>query len=104
MTRLNLTDVPDSPLCPVACRLCLDRRPPGCASGEDAWAVFLAEVEAACKAIQKQPGTIVVEVNPFESQSFGAVIVTVASDGMGTERMICISDKVTKVAELTAPF
>ena len=54
--------------------------------------------------IQKEPGTIVVEVNPFESQSFGAAIVTGASEGMGTDRMICISDKVTKVAELTASF
>ena len=77
---------------------------PAWASGEDAWAVFLAEVEAACQVIQKEPGTIVVEVNPFESQSFGAAIVTGASEGMGTDRMIRISDKVTKVAELTASF
>jgi len=77
---------------------------PAWASDEDAWAVFRAEVKAACVAIAEGPGTIVVEVNPFGSQSFGAAIVTVTSEGVGTDRMICIYDQLAKVAELTVPF
>ncbi|MGQ0564085.1 MAG: hypothetical protein ACT4OK_03310 [Gemmobacter sp.] len=78
--------------------------PPALASSEDAWAQFRAEVEAACLAILEEPGEITVEVNPFGSQSFGAAIVTATSEGMGTQRMICIYDKATRAAELTAPF
>jgi hypothetical protein len=77
---------------------------PATASSEDAWIAFRAEVEAACMAILEEPGEIVVEVNPFGSQTYGAAIVTVTSQGMGTDRMICVYDKATKAAELTAPF
>lgn len=91
------------PSAPVLATLALTAAP-AWASGEDAWAVFRAEVEAACTAILERPGAIVVEVNPFGSQSFGAAIVTVTSERMGTDRMICIHDKLAKVAELTAPF
>ena len=77
---------------------------PAPASTEAEWAAFRAEVEAACLGILEEPGEIVIEVNPFGSQSYGAAIITATSEGMGTSRMICIYDKAAKSAELTAPF
>jgi hypothetical protein len=77
---------------------------PALASSDDAWEQFRADVQAACLAMLEEPGTIEIEVNPFGSQSYGAAIVTVTSDGMGTDRMLCIYDKQTGAAEITTPF
>jgi hypothetical protein len=77
---------------------------PALATTEAEWAAFRAEVEAACRGWLEEPGEIVVEVNPFGSESYGAALVTVTSEGMGTDRMICIFDKATGAVEITAPF
>ena len=74
------------------------------ASSDDAWAQFRTEVDTACRALLQAPGAVVVEVNPFGSERYGAALVTVATEALGTERMICIYDKAAKTAELTAPF
>jgi hypothetical protein len=88
----------------LACALILCPGLPAAASTEADWAAFRAAVEQACLAITEWPGSITVEVNPFGSESFGAAIVTAVSEGEGTARMICIYDKRTGTAELTAPF
>ena len=77
---------------------------PARASSDDAWVLFRTEVEAACRALVQGPDDIVVEVNPFGSQSYGAAIVTATGEGSGADRMICIYDKVAKTAELTTPY
>ena len=74
------------------------------ASSDDAWAQFRVDVDTACRALLQAPGAVVVEVNPFGSEKYGAALVTVATEGLGTDRMICIYDKAAKTAELTAPF
>ncbi len=76
---------------------------PAAADSPDAWNAFRAEVAAACTALVTTEGTVSVEVNPFGSQSYGAAIVTVTADG-DSDRMICIFDKETRKAELTAAF
>ena len=76
---------------------------PACASSPDAWAAFRADVEAACRALVQDPGEVAVEVNDFGSEHYGAAIVTLTAGG-GSDRMICIYDKATRAAELTAPF
>ena len=76
---------------------------PAAADSPDAWEAFRAEVGTACTALVTQTGTVTVEVNPFGSESYGAAIVTVSGD-RGSDRMICIFDKSTRKAELTAPF
>ena len=76
---------------------------PALASSDDAWAQFAADVDAACRALVTDPGTVTISVNPFGSEHYGAAQVTLASDS-GTDRMICIYDKATGQAELTAPF
>lgn len=75
------------------------------ASSEDAWEEFRASVETACLALADAPesATVMIDVNPFGSQSYGAALVTVTRD-TGADRMICIFDKQTKTAEITAPF
>ena len=74
------------------------------ASSDDAWAEFRADVETACLGIVEEPGEIVIEVNPFGSERYGAALVTATLAGGGASRMICIYDKATKAVELTAPF
>ena len=74
------------------------------ASSDDAWAEFRADVEAACLGIVEESGEIVIEVNPFGSERYGAALVTATLAGLGTSRMICIYDEATKAVELTAPF
>ena len=74
------------------------------ASSDDARAELRAEVEAACLRLLEEPGQIVIEVNPFGSERYGAALVTATVESMGTSRMICIYDKATKAAERTAPF
>jgi len=76
---------------------------PALASTGDAWDQFRAEVGAACLALVQGPGTATVEVNPFGSDSYGVAVVTLSS-GAGTDRMICVYDKASKTAELSAPF
>lgn len=73
------------------------------ADSPDAWEEFRTTVATTCEALVQDPGTVTVEVNPFGSQSYGAAIVTVTAD-YGTDRMICIYDKATGAAELTAAF
>jgi hypothetical protein len=77
---------------------------PALASTDAEWQAFRAAVEGACLGILEEPGEIVIEVNPFGSASYGAALITVTSEGMGTDRMLCIYDKASKAAELTAPF
>ncbi len=76
---------------------------PAQASGEAEWDAFRAEVEAACLALLDFPGEPMIEVNPFGSASYGAALVTMTL-GDAQDRMLCIFDKTTKLAELTAPF
>ncbi len=77
---------------------------PGLASTEDAWDAFRASVETACLALVDAPDAkVAVQVNPFGSESYGAALVDVAH-AAGTDRMICIFDKKTGAAEITAPF
>lgn len=74
------------------------------ASTDAKWTAFARAVEDACVALVDFPGAVTVEVNPFGSATYGAALVTVVSEGMGTDRMVCIYHKATGVAELTAPF
>jgi hypothetical protein len=76
---------------------------PALASSTDAWEEFRQMVQTACAALVQEQGTVTVEVNPFGSESFGAALVFVATN-QATDRMICIVDKVSGKAELTAPF
>lgn len=76
---------------------------PVLASSGDAWDQFRADVGAACLALVQGPGTATVEVNPFGSDSYGVAVVTLLS-GSGRDRMICVYDKASKTAELSAPF
>jgi hypothetical protein len=76
---------------------------PAPAASEVAWEEFRRNVMSACTALVTDPGTVTVEVNPFGSQSYGAALVTLSAPA-GADRMICIFDKVTGKAELTAAF
>ncbi|MTD98706.1 hypothetical protein GIY56_00205 [Paracoccus sp. YIM 132242] len=75
------------------------------ASSDDAWDAFRATVDTACRTALAAlaDSTVTVEVNPFGSESYGAALVSVAR-ATGTDRMICILDKQTGRAEITAPF
>jgi hypothetical protein len=77
--------------------------PQAFASSDEAWAVFRAEVEAACRALVTEPGEVAIEVNPFGSQSYGVALVRLTT-ATGEDRMVCIYDKAARIAELTAPF
>ena len=71
-----------------------------------AWDEFRAAVETACTALVEAPAEaeIAIEVNPFGSESYGVALVTVSFPAGGADRMICVMDKKTGVAELSAPF
>lgn len=75
------------------------------ASTEDAWDSFRASVQTACEAlVQAPPGaSVTIEVNPFGSESYGTALVSIGHPA-GTDRMVCILDKRSGTAELTAPF
>lgn len=73
------------------------------ASSDDAWAEFRADVKTACEALSPTEGTVLVEVNPFGSESYGTAIVYHQTDA-GLDRYICVYDKKTKQAELTGAF
>jgi len=91
-------------LIPCLCAgLLLSQPVPAAASSDDAWAAFRDSVRSACLALVAPGTTPEIEVNPFGSDSYGAANVTVAT-AAGTDRMICIFDKRTGRAELTAPF
>lgn len=74
---------------------------PAQASSEDAWEAFRIQVRDACLALA-EPGSEA-EVNPFGSERYGAAIVSTPVAG-GRERAVCILDKQSGEAELTAPF
>jgi hypothetical protein len=76
---------------------------PTLAASPDAWDEFRLMVQTTCAALVQDPGTVKIDVNPFGSESFGAALVSVTYP-QGTDRMICIVDKATGRAELTAPF
>ena len=76
---------------------------PAWASSEDAWETFRADVMAKCLTLVQQGDGTTVEVNPFGSESYGVAIVTTRSPA-GDERSVCIYDKRSQTAELTAPF
>lgn len=70
------------------------------ASTDDAWAEFRADVKTACEELSPADGTVLVEVDPFGSESYGTAIVYHQTDA-GLDRYVCIYDKKTKQAELT---
>ncbi|PZR00079.1 MAG: hypothetical protein DI533_05590 [Cereibacter sphaeroides] len=76
---------------------------PAFASSDDAWAQFRVDVGAACLALVQGPGTATIEVNNFGSESYGVALVTLTSTE-GQDRMVCIYDKASKKAELSAAF
>lgn len=76
---------------------------PASAATDEAWATFREEVRVACAALTGGEGAATVEVNPFGSESYGAALVTIVADG-AAERHVCIFDKRSGAAELTAPF
>ncbi len=85
----------------LVCFVCLAS--PAFASSEEAWVEFRAAVGEACLALVKDQGTVSVEVNPFGTQTYGVAIVTLTSM-VGADRMVCVYDKATKKAELSASF
>lgn len=77
---------------------------PAAASTDEAWQEFRADVERACTALAPSQGETAIEVNPFGSESYGAaLLITTLPDG-GADRYVCIYDKQSKQAELSAPF
>jgi hypothetical protein len=91
----------ENPMRALVCLACFAT--PALASSEDAWVAFRATVGAACLALVKDQGTVSAEVNPFGTQSYGVAIVTLASEA-GTDRMVCVYDKASHKAELSASF
>ncbi len=73
------------------------------ASTGAAWDAFRQDVRAACRSLAPQEAAVTVEVNPYGSEHYGVAIVTVDTES-GTDRMICIYDKASHAAELSAPF
>lgn len=76
---------------------------PAMADSPEAWEEWRAEVDAACRALVTDPGGIEIEVNPFGSEHYGVAIITLTTQA-GSDRMVCIFDKASKEAELTAAF
>ncbi len=74
------------------------------ASSEDAWEEFRNEVKAACTALAPEGGETMIEVNPFGSDTYGAALIIHTINDDSAERYVCIFDKQTKKAEITAPF
>lgn len=73
------------------------------ADSPEGWDTFRSEVAAACTSLVEGQGVVTVEVNPFGSEHYGAAIVTLSAE-WGEDRIICIYDKSSQQAELTAPF
>lgn len=76
---------------------------PAFADSEESWIQFRQDVTEACLALVDSEGEITTEVNPFGSERFGLALITITTDA-GTDRVGCIVEKGTGVAELTAPF
>jgi len=77
---------------------------PVLAASEEAWERFRKDVETACTAFAPGRGETAIEVNPFGSEHYGAaLLITTFADG-GVDRHVCIYDKQSGTAELTAPF
>lgn len=78
--------------------------PPALAATEEEWEAHRDAVEAACLALvadwRGQPS---IEVNPWGSESYGAAILTLHSEGE-TDRVVCVFDKASGRAEVTAPW
>ena len=75
----------------------------GDGDGDASWEAFRKGVANACRALVQGPGKTQIEVIPFGSESYGAALVDLVAPAE-TDRMDCIHDKVTKKAELSAPF
>lgn len=73
------------------------------ASTGAAWDEFRQDVRTACRSLVPEKAVVTVEVNPYGSEHYGVANVTVDT-GSGTDRMICIYDKASHAAELSAPF
>ena len=73
------------------------------ASSGAVWDEFRQDVRTACRSLVPEKAAVTVEVNPYGSERYGVAIVTVDT-GSGTDRMICIYDKASHAAELSAPF
>jgi hypothetical protein len=76
---------------------------PALADSPGSWEAFRARVGEACLAAVQDPGEVVVDVNPFGSESYGVALLEVTTE-YGTDRMACIFDKVTGAVEVTSPF
>ncbi|WP_208021124.1 hypothetical protein [Paracoccus alkanivorans] len=76
------------------------------ASSDEAWEEFREQVRERCSELAEVPesGELTIEVNPFGSENYGLAMVTVAYPGDAQDRMICVMDKATGKAELSAPF
>ncbi|AGT07962.1 hypothetical protein [Paracoccus aminophilus] len=74
------------------------------ASSDAAWETFRQEVNDACSALAPKDGETVIEVNPFGSESYGAALIIHTVNDEGADRYVCIYDKTSKKAELTAAF
>lgn len=90
-------------LATASCTILLGLTAMGHASSGDAWEEFRADVKSACAAIAPPGETILVEVNPFGSESYGAAIVYQLT-GSGLDRYVCIYDKQAQKAEITLAF
>lgn len=73
------------------------------ASSDAAWEQFRDDVRSSCVALVEQ-GEVEVDVNPFGSDSYGAAILRISHAGLPPDMVLCIYDKQTGAAELTAPF
>ena len=74
------------------------------ASSPEEWDRFRQDVNAACSELLPQGPETVIEVNPFGSESYGAALIVQTEDQDFAQRYICIYDKQSGAAELTAPF
>lgn len=77
---------------------------PALASSDDAWETFRDDVSKACLALAPTRGETEIEVDDFGSESYGVAILTTTFEGADAERTVCVYDKRSKAAELTAPF
>lgn len=79
---------------------------PALASSEEAWAEFRNNVQATCAALAQVPegATAEIEVNPFGSDRYGVALLTVRLRDGTADRGVCIMDKQSLDAEITAPF
>lgn len=77
---------------------------PAIASTDDAWAAMHADIKDKCIALAPPGASHKIEINPFGSERFGAAIVTTTMQDGSAERAICIYEKQSQTAEMTAPF